>query len=68
MSDLKDNTAPKEVFMPTQAAKFLQVDNKTLRNIESRDPTFPRGKRITSKIVRYDADAVRLWATQAGGE
>ena len=63
---VEETTTGDEWWTPAEAAKYLGVVTKTIRRIEARDPTFPRGKRLSERTVRYSARRIRAWLAATG--
>lgn len=58
----------KSIWSPKECARSLGITTAALRRLELRgDPNFPTPTRLTAKLVRYDANAVRRWALGGDG-
>lgn len=44
-----------------QAAKFLDISTRTLDRLAGNDPTFPKGRRVTSRSRRWSLRELDAW-------
>lgn len=54
--------APRMFLRPKEAAEFLGISKAWLYELEKKNPTFPRRRRLSENVTGWLADELAAWA------